>query len=348
MDKHCKNCEHPVLEEHKYCPKCGQKTNDELTITVLFNNTITNYFSVDARFFVSFLPLLFRPGYLPQKFVEGQRMRYLHPAQFYLFISVIFFFLLSFETRKQQQAFDESLRGGFELDLDSAQIHVSDSVTELVVKETMQGENTDELGSGTNSAELDSIITQATKIDSNIDKWQKSQSNLDSLIKNNAPLDEKLKALGYKEGAANWKRKAYIQILKIIENRGGGLLAAFYDTVPIAMFFLLPIYGLLLKLLFWRRGRFSHHLVFSFYFFSFLFTVFTIMLLANFIYQIPDWIDWTLVLLTGVYLIIAIKKFYAIRIGEAIIRTIAVSFLYFMFVIPTSLFFMALISFFIY
>ena len=101
--RHCKNCDHLLEEDHRYCPECGQKTDEELTVKVLFNNTISNYFSVDSRFFVSFLPLVFSPGYLASRFVEGKRLKYLHPAQFYLFISVVFFFLLSIETRKQQE-----------------------------------------------------------------------------------------------------------------------------------------------------------------------------------------------------------------------------------------------------
>jgi hypothetical protein len=70
-----------------------------LTIGVLFYNTISNYFSFDARFLKSFFPLMFRPGYLAVQFIGGKRLLYLHPAQMYLFVSVIFFFLLSFNTR---------------------------------------------------------------------------------------------------------------------------------------------------------------------------------------------------------------------------------------------------------
>lgn len=98
----CKNCGHLLGEGDSFCSQCGQSTKDALTVKVLFSNTISNYFSVDARFFVSFIPLLFRPGYLPRKFIEGKRLKYLHPAQFYLFISIVFFFLLSIEASKQQ------------------------------------------------------------------------------------------------------------------------------------------------------------------------------------------------------------------------------------------------------
>ena len=40
----CKNCEKPFNDGYKFCPNCGQKSNDKLTIAVLFNNTINNFF----------------------------------------------------------------------------------------------------------------------------------------------------------------------------------------------------------------------------------------------------------------------------------------------------------------
>ena len=343
---HCKNCDHLLEDDHQYCPACGQKTDDQLTISILFSNTISNYFSVDARFFVSFFPLLFWPGYLPAKFIEGKRLRYLHPAQFYLFISVVFFFLLSFETRKQQQSFDESLNEGFTVTVDSAERAAVDSIKNVAIKNAIAEKSHFQEDETFTQTELDSIMNN-TSVGS-LDIIETTQSKLDSLIDIKAPIEDKIKAMGYKEGSASWKKTVYSQALKIYEKRGGGLLEAFYDTIPIAMFFLLPIYALLLKLFFFRKGRFSHHLVFSFYFFSFLFTVFSIMLIANFIYPIPNWIDWLLIFGTGVYLILAIKRFYSQNLGEAIIRTFAVSFMYLMFVIPTSLVILSIVSFLIY
>ena len=115
-NKACKNCEEEFQEEFEFCPYCGQKAKEDLTIGVLFYNTISNYFSFDARFFKSFLPLMFRPGYLARKFVEGKRLLYLHPAQYYLFVSVVFFFLFSFQAREYTQKMDNVLKKGFEND----------------------------------------------------------------------------------------------------------------------------------------------------------------------------------------------------------------------------------------
>ena len=138
----CKNCEKQFKAGFNFCPYCGQKSKDELTLGVLFYNTISNYFSFDARFFKSYIPLMFKPGYLPHKFVEGKRLLYLHPAQMYLFISVVFFFLFSIITRETTEEFDTALKKGFnksEAVLDTIQSKVlTDSIYTKEVLKTLK------------------------------------------------------------------------------------------------------------------------------------------------------------------------------------------------------------------
>ena len=54
----CQNCEKSISQTHKFCPECGQKHAEKLTIGVLFRNTIASYFSFDSRFFKTILPLI--------------------------------------------------------------------------------------------------------------------------------------------------------------------------------------------------------------------------------------------------------------------------------------------------
>jgi hypothetical protein len=339
---YCINCEHQLEDNYKYCPECGQKTKVDLTLSVLFDNAVNNYFSVDARFFISFLPLIFQPGYLPREYVSGKRLKYLHPAQFYLFISVIFFFIFSFETRKQQAAFDESVKDGLinVSEMDSADVKLLDSLKTAKIQKEW---NSDEIYSG---IMVDSAFAKTYEESTTYNQWDFHK--LDSLIAINAPKEEKIKALGYKKEDSRWKRRAYIQLLKIYEKKGGGLLDAFYDTIPIAMFFLLPIFALFLKMLFFKKGRFSHHLVFSFYYFSFLFALFSVLLLANLIYPIPNWIDWLLILSAGLYLLIGIIRFYGQTYIKSFIKTSMLLFMYLMVVLPTSFLVLIFISFLMY
>lgn len=349
---HCKNCEQEFEEGFEFCPHCGQKSKDELTMGLLFYNTISNYFSFDARFLKSFFPLLFRPGYLPTNFVGGKRLQYLHPAQYYLFVSVIFFFLFSFQTREYNLKADDLLKKGFEsegiINVDS----ISKSTVDSTVASISRPLKDNQVITGMSDQELqalDSIIIQKTKSKDDIEMdLGYDGKKLDSLIAVGAPEEEQLKAIGMKEDASFIKRRFYMQVLKFQKNRGGGIAQAFFDSIPIALFVLLPIFALLLKLFFWRRGHYSHHLVFSFYYFSFMFLVLSFVMLINLFWKIPDWIDWLVVLSTYLYLWFAIKNFYRQGIVVSFFKTGGISFIYMIMVIPIALTIMALSSFLFY
>ena len=315
----CKNCEQPYDEDFQFCPHCGQKTNDELTIGVLFYNTISNYFSFDARFFKSFIPLLFRPGYLAKEFIKGKRLLYLHPAQMYLFISVVFFFIFSFSVREQVDTLNNNFQEIFDKDgtvvLDSIQTikrdsirHIKDSIDR---KEIGSALRSNKFITGMSDKEIDSIVKLDNLPKKNDISFGFDESEIDSLLSVNATDKEIYASMGLEEDDGWFMRKLYTQVLKFYKAKdAGNVIGAFYDTVPIALFFVLPIFALILKLFYFRKGQYAHHLVFSFYYFSFVFTVLTIIFGVNLVYEISNWIDFLIALSCFLYLFIAIKRFY--------------------------------------
>lgn len=344
----CKNCEKDFTEGFEFCPHCGQKAKDELTIGVLFYNTISNYFSFDARFFKSFFPLLFKPGYLATKFIGGKRLLYLHPAQLYLFISVVFFFLFSFNAREQVQSLNKNLAKTLD------KLTVADTLFTKPIIDSVERENIkkalkdNQMVMGISDQELDSI-TQAVNFGNDNLSFDFNEKEIDSLIAADAPDDVVYAKMGMDADDGAFVRRLYAQALKFYKQReGGSILQAFYDTIPIAMFFLLPIFALILKLLFYNRGRFAHHLVFSFYYFSFLFSAFSIILGVNFIWDIPDWIDWLIAISTFLYLFLAIKHFYGHGYFWSFVKTWVAAFVYTMFVIPIAVGIIAFASFMFY
>ncbi|WP_142785995.1 DUF3667 domain-containing protein [Changchengzhania lutea] len=351
----CKNCEKTFDESFEFCPYCGQKSKDELTLGVLFYNTISNYFSFDARFFKSFIPLMFKPGVLAKRFIEGKRLLYLHPAQMYLFISVVFFFLLSVTVvRDQVKDLDANLKRTLVKPLisDSTKVRAQAAIDSLELDSILQPLRQKGIP-GVNTADvraLDSIIKlNVKKTDGNDISFDFNEKKVDSLIAINATDDEILKGMGMHAEAGRFKRKLYTQALKFYKQRNGGqILKAVYDTIPIALFVLLPIFALILKLLFYRRGLYAHHLVFSFYFFSFLFTVFSIILVFNNFWEVPDWIDWLIVVSTFIYLFIAIKHFYQQGWFVSFFKTSVATIFYMSFVIPIAVIIVGFISFLYY
>jgi len=340
--KDCKNCEKPFDEAYEFCPHCGQKDKDELTIGVLFYNTISNYFSFDARFFKSFFPLLFKPGFLAEKFIAGKRLLYLHPAQMYLFVAVVFFFLNSSRINNWSNQFDEGV--GMVLDkVKDIEVNTGDKVTDslnlikltnrikqdsidrIEVKQVLE-EN--KIYTGFSEKEIDSIVSSEgfRAVDFDFDFTKK----IDSLIQKDTPNEVIYKELGLAEDDDQFTKRFYEQGVKYYKQRKtDGIFQTFFDTMSIAMFFILPIFALLLKLFFRKSGRYSHHLVFSFYYFSFLFTVFSLIIGVNYIVEIPDWIDWLIVLSTFIYLFIAVKRFYKQGWFKSYLKTSLVTLFFF-------------------
>ncbi len=345
----CKNCEKKHQDGFEFCPHCGQKTNEDLTVGVLFYNTISNYFSFDARFLKSFIPLMFKPGYLAKRFLEGKRLLYLHPAQMYLFISVVFFFITSFAVREKTDLINKGLQKvDFKSKIDSINVNkpVLDSVQLSKLMNPLKN-NKDALGLKEEDLNrVDSIInTESKNLKNSGTSFDFNEEKVDSLIAIDASENEIYKEMGMSKDAGYFQRKFFGQILKFYKDKGAGsILQAIFDTIPIALFFLLPIFALILKLLYYNKGRYAHHLVFSFYYFSFLFTAFSLIYGANMIWDIPDWIDTLLVLCTFFYLLLAIKRFYEQGWFLSFFKSSVASFLFLLFVVPLSLIFITLFA----
>ena len=349
----CRNCDKQHDISFQFCPHCGQKTDEELTVGVLFYNTISNYFSFDARFFRSFIPLMFKPGVLASRFIQGKRLLYLHPAQMYLFISVVFFFIISFTIRDVSEKADTALQNKTQNELVSdSSITALDSIQLQKTEKILDQIKNDQQFLDINDGGLkiaDSILKRQVNNPSNIQTsfWFNEQK-VDSLIEVGAPNKEIYKQMGMQRDAGMIQKRLFEQALRFYKDRGAGsIIRAFFDSIPIALFFLLPIFALILKLFHLKRGRFAYHLVFSFYYFSFLFTAFSILYGLNLLTDIPDWIDVLIILSTFFYLWFAIKNFYKQGWFLSFIKACMATFTYFIFLIPFSLL-IAIIAFLIY
>ena len=74
------------------------------------------------------------------------------------------------------------------------------------------------------------------------------------------------KAMGMDDDDGSMSRKFYAQVLKFYRQRNGGqVLQAVYDTIPISMFVLLPIFALILNLLLTFLNFHFMRLIFCFY-----------------------------------------------------------------------------------
>lgn len=89
----CENCFAPI--NGKFCSECGQSIESSIKYfwTVILH-LLDDFFSFDSRASRTVFPLIFRPGFLTNRYFAGKRVHYVPPLRLYLFVSIVFFIVL--------------------------------------------------------------------------------------------------------------------------------------------------------------------------------------------------------------------------------------------------------------
>ncbi len=101
----CPNCDTLLRPGDNYCPVCGQ-TNHDLRVPFghLLMEALEGIVHFDSKSFRTVAALLFRPGSLTNEFKAGRRVKYVPPMRLYIFLSFVFFLLLSLGSGKHNKA----------------------------------------------------------------------------------------------------------------------------------------------------------------------------------------------------------------------------------------------------
>jgi hypothetical protein len=322
VNEHCLNCGTKLL--NRFCHYCGQKDLPKRqTLRELIENFLGSFFSFESKFFRTVKFLLLRPGFLPIEYTSGKRESFYHPARAYVFISFIFFLLLFYLpdsenevpknplTEKDKQEIKEGLEKMSEVGVPS---FITDSLSKLPPEQ------------------LDSIITYSWAGDKTA-KTKKRNSGFsltDTEYKTVAQYDSAQNALP-EDKRDNWfMRKLNIRSIELNQlyngDEGGKRFKsdfgrAFFDAFPKVLFFLLPVFALLLKLLYIRRDfYYSEHLVFSIYYYNFFYLASIIILLAGLIPFVGGWLTAIIVMWMIAYLPMSMKRMYKQRWGKTILK----------------------------
>ncbi|MCB0487015.1 MAG: DUF3667 domain-containing protein [Cyclobacteriaceae bacterium] len=112
------------------------------------------------------------------------------------------------------------------------------------------------------------------------------------------------------------------------KNFGKDFGSTFAENTPKILFFLLPVFALILKLLYVRHDYYySEHLVLSIYFYNFSFVTGIITLLFSLI-PFLDWLPTIAFILIMVYLLIAMKNMYRQRWPKTVLKFFLLSMIF--------------------
>lgn len=79
----CANC--GATFTTTYCPECGQKRHVHRTISAIMHDLIHGVLHLDGKLWRTLPMLVFRPGQLTRRYIEGERAKFVSPMAMFLF-----------------------------------------------------------------------------------------------------------------------------------------------------------------------------------------------------------------------------------------------------------------------
>lgn len=289
----CPNCNYQFSEINNYCPNCGQENHThKLPIKHFLVEVLESTLHFDTKVFVTIRDL-FIPGKITSQYNQNKRGRYVPPVRLYIFISFIFFLLLSFQSPSKEDNNKKSRK-------ETKKEKVYNKV-DLKLNEDSVESKRDTVGK---------YLLEQIKVSPHPDEL------IDSYLQ-----------LKYKD------RKWYNQNIyrNIVKYRTGHfdkeeLTHRLYKSISYSMFILMPIFAFYLYLLYWRKRLFySEHLIFSIHFHSLAFLLLSIWLLLS-LFHVNAGVYIVLIILA--YFLLLLRKVYAQRWLKTIMKFLFLGFIY--------------------
>jgi hypothetical protein len=333
-EKNCLNC--GTLVAGRFCQACGQENMEtRQSFWGLTRHFIFDVFHFDGKFFDTLNYLLFRPGFVPQEYVRGKRASYLDPIRMYLFTSAVFF-LIFFSVANPKKGLESGTnrsmtpqeRFTLATSLYQKKAH-GDSDTEVQQQLFLLMDTGRQI-----------VLKKPDGRPSTDSSFPVTLSHTDYLAVAR-PEDHRVPI---SSGSGWLSRKINQRVNDYKEKHGdnttglvGDLLESFMHKLPYVLFVSLPFFALLLQLLYVRRKNFyySDHAVFTLYHYIFSFILLLLMSGVDRVSKYLKWDLWSIVnfllfLAGGLYLFIAMKRFYGQGFGKTMGKFLLLNFLAFM------------------
>jgi len=283
---HCANCGSERVG--RFCPRCGQNDRDyQRSLPPLLGELLKETFEVDSRLWTTLKLLVFKPGELALEFSRNRRASYVSPIRLYLFVSIVFFFLLSMTTQVAQPEDRESIR------VEAEGMKETDTSALLALLSQEQAQRAREILARPDSSFARMLLLEVARS-----------------VDDSSP--------------ASRVRVFLIGRLVDALHEPESVARQFMDNLAIGVFIMLPVYAGLLKLFYLRQHRYYvEHLVFSTQLHTFTFLIFTVLLVlpagseAGWVSGLIAQLSTGMMLWIGVYHYLALRRYF----GEGRIRT---------------------------
>lgn len=303
----CSNCGKPLLGP--YCAVCGQPARTHRrSVRSLVHDFVVDFVNFDSRILRTARALLFQPGELPAAFREGRTQRYVPAIRLYLFVSLIFFIMLSLTgiAILQLQVVATPVKLIYDAKgnafLPNPAYDPGDADTKVLPKLIpVSKEKANKPGGHFSYSTQSYFFARVGALRSTLSDAAKAK-----LLESLSMKDEK------ENKTVSWWRAQLFAGINRLASNPAALNGPLTDWLPRALFLLLPVYALLLALFHLRRRKdffLVDHLVFSLSIHTFTFVA---LICAAGLAQITagETVAWLLLAVVTLYIFLAMKRFY--------------------------------------
>jgi hypothetical protein len=298
--ENCANCETP-LGGH-YCSNCGQEAVLHHASTREFlHEFVGHYVALEGKLWGSLVRLLFRPGMLTNEYIRGRRVRFVQPLRLYLSFSLLFFALLKFgghgaeigdddkeetqaaQTAVVEQAVKQTVKqaGALErLKLSTPEEAAGAATAEAAIAEMQKDQKAVARAPDTSAKDKAQAAPPAAKPAPAKPESVSEPEEKDNADRHKASddVDQWLAEKGWDTLRHKWNAIQHMSN----EEQKAALKAGFYHYAPYAIFCLMPVFALYLKILYIGSGRrFGEHVLFALHTNAFAFLIFSLMLVIR-------------------------------------------------------------------
>lgn len=293
----CPNCGDTLAG--RFCASCGQPLDTHRrSVKHLVKDLVKDIASFDSRVLQTVAALMLRPGELAMAFREGRTQRYVPPVRLYLFVSLIFFLVLSATNIAIFQFVMTAAQQNIVIDAGKPYLVNGDGTRDPMPARYADGKAHFIFNS--------KIVFFA----------QPGSLHAELTPEQIKTLNDGLERAAAKEKKANGSGKIVnttMATLNRLVKDPAALNGALTAWIPRALFLLVPLFALLMAAFYWRQRKslyFVDHLVFSLGIHSF---AFALLLAAAGIAQVVagEVVLWGAVIVLAAYLLLAMKRFYS-------------------------------------
>jgi hypothetical protein len=288
--RHCENCGAVLLGDH--CYNCGQPTKGLIRqFSAIIGDFADTVLNIDSRIVHTVGPLLFKPGFLSLEYFAGRRVRYVSPVRLLVFIAVVSFLVAQWLTPDLEAnangdgpiVFDTDSNGFSSATSEAEVIKRRDAAIARIDRSVPQGAKVPGLVAGLNESKVEIRAAAARRI---------------AQLQGKPVGPPALPASGKNEPRFEFDGKPWDPVkhpakISWLPARGNDLLNvgigrakknilrvrqdpnllknAIFSTAPTTLFILVPVFALLLKILYlFKRRLYMEHVVVALHSHAFL------------------------------------------------------------------------------